>query len=56
MMSNEKQQVSTRPDFEDLGTPRAHKLCNALEQRGIDAHPVPRETLQIAAASNGDLL
>ena len=30
--SNEKKQVSTRPDFEDLGTPRAPKLCNALEQ------------------------
>ena len=29
--SNEKKQVSTRPDFEDLGTLRAHKLCNTLE-------------------------
>jgi hypothetical protein len=28
-----KQQVSTMPGFEDPGTPRAHKLCNALEQR-----------------------
>jgi hypothetical protein len=43
--SNEKKQVSTRPDFEDLGTPRARKLCNALEQKGSGAHPVMRETL-----------
>jgi hypothetical protein len=43
--SNEKKQVSTRPDFEDLGTPRAYKLCNVLEQHGIGAYPMLRETL-----------
>jgi hypothetical protein len=50
--SNEKKQVSTRPDFEDLGTLRAHKLCNVLEQNGIGAHPMLRETL---LHPNGDL-
>jgi len=43
--SNEKKQASTGPDFEDLGRPRAHKLCNLLEQKELAHIQYLMETL-----------